>query len=643
MGPLFLAFLELTFVMVTILLFHSLRKQIGHAAFYLTLGMFFILGQIVSSTNIMVDPGIAGFQVNLGHTVLLAPYLVALLVVYVVDGTLAAQRMIFGFLAVLFGFYYMANTIANHCGWSGITGHESELGVFLYQIFTHGRRLVFASFVAQGADLFILPIVFQIFHNRRARLFFCVAGTLAFTQVVDSFLFQLCAYPTLDGWWTMLRQTYFARGFALLWLSVLGTFYLHFHDVESHGRRRPLDIILDFLGGYGRAQQLQRHLAEWEGRYRLVVENSSDLIFLVDAQGVVLNANEGAMRALGPERFRRSPLALPEFVQEEGAPLAWETFWAKLSAGGANEGQVAETNHREWTASTGDNRSVALDVAATCANLNDKPVAVIVARDVTQRRALEREREQLAQQLVHSQRMEAVGQLAGGVAHDFNNMLHTIRCSLERIHTADPPDPEVLKAMLSNIEEATNRAADLTQQLLGFARKGKYTVSAVDVAALLEGASTLFAPLAKPGIEVKLVLAPIRMVIQGDQPQLQQVIMNLLLNARDAVKERDVPDGKIVLRAEPAAEFTPGWQQHPADAQNCDRYICIRIRDNGCGIPESLRGQIFEPFFTTKAVGKGTGMGLAMAYGCIGNHHGWIHVESEPGKGTEFFLFLPRH
>ena len=640
MGTLFLAFLELTFVMVAILLFHSLRNQIGHAAFYLTLGMFFILGQIVGSTNIMVDPGIVGFQVNLGHTVLMAPYLVALLVVYVVDGTLVAQRMILGFLAVLFGFYYMANILAYHCGSSGIAGHESDLGLFLHHVFTDGRRLVLASFVAQGVDLFILPVIFQIFHNRRARLFFSVFGTLVLAQVIDSFLYQLCADPGLEDWWAMLRQTYFARGFALLWLSVLATFYLHFYKIEPHGKRRPLDIVLDFLGGYTRAQQLERHLAEWEGRYRLVVENSSDLIFIVDQEGSVLNASQASIRALGPKQLAACSARFADIVRENGIPLDWNRLWQDLSPAPGTDAPV--TVHRDWEAEGVDDNLLELDAEATTAHLNESPVAVIIARDVTRRRALERERENLAQQLIHSQRMEAVGQLAGGVAHDFNNMLHAIQGSLDRFRTLRPNQQDDREAMLSNIEQATERATALTEQLLGFARKGKYMVTPVSVPCLLEDVRSLFSPIAKKGVHLKLVVAPGQMVIQGDQTQLQQVLMNLLINARDAIVEQGCADGRIVLRAEPAADFTPGWKERPDGAARSADFICIRVRDNGCGIPKEMRQQIFEPFFTTKGVGQGTGMGLAMAYGCVVNHRGWIHIESETGKGTEFFLFLPR-
>ena len=387
-------------------------------------------------------------------------------------------------------------------------------------------------------------------------------------------------------------------------------------------------------------EDLMTQLSQKSDGNTYFVENSNDLIFILDEHGQVLNASQATVRALGAEQLEPRPVAFSALVREDGRPLDWPAFWTCLSPPpGTDEGT---TERRDWEALGVEGSMIELDAEATAAHLNDSPVAVVIARDITRRRALERDREDLAQQLIHSQRMEAVGQLAGGVAHDFNNMLHAIRGSLDRFRALKPGDRDGGNAMLSNIDQATERASSLTQQLLGFARKGKYTVASLPVAPLLEGVQSLFSPIAKKGVHLKLVVAPVQMIIRADETQLQQVLMNLLINARDAILEHGQTDGRIVLRAEPAADFTPGWQQRPDKAMDSAAYICIRVRDNGCGIPPELRQQIFEPFFTTKNVGKGTGMGLAMAYGCVVNHHGWIHLESEPGAGTEFFLFLPR-
>ncbi|MBT3374827.1 MAG: PAS domain S-box protein [Lentisphaerae bacterium] len=639
MSALLLAFLELTFVMVSILLLHSLKRTIGSAGFHLTLGMFFVLGQIVSSAKILIDPGLMGFQVNLGNTILLAPYMVAILIVYIVDGTLEAQRMILGLLAVLFGYFYLANITASQCAWSGYVAANPESSVYLESLFLQGRRVVAASFIAHGVDLFVLPIVFQLFHNRNTRLFFCVLGTLIMAQVIDSFVFQLIAMPQLSDWWVRLRTTYMARAGAMMWLSILTTIYLHMCKIpRGGGGRRPLDILIAFFGGYGRAQELQKYIREWEGRYSVVVQNSSDLIFIVDDGGIVLNANDAALEGLGhgPQLAGRH---LTDLVRDgKGRALPWETVWGALSADGP-EPQSALL-HQDWETEAKQGKSMRLDVSVSGAELHEKPVAVVIARDVTERRRLELERERLQEELLHSQRMEAVGQLAGGVAHDFNNLLHTIQGSLDGIDK-QPGLREPHKALLGNIDEATRRASSLTNQLLGFARKGKYRSEKLDVVDVMDSARALFEPVAGKGVEFKMIVAPTPMHILGDTTQLQQVFLNLLLNARDAVQDADRTGGRIVFRAEPAAAYTPGWESQTGDSRPPEAYTCVRIKDNGVGIPEELRANIFDPFFTTKEVGKGTGMGLAMAYGCVGNHNGWIHVESNLGRGTEFFIFFP--
>ena len=639
MSALLLAFLELTFVMVSILLLHSLKRTIGNAGFYLTLGMFFVLGQIVSSAKILIDPGWMGFQVNLGNTILLAPYMVAILIVYIVDGTLEAQRMILGLLAVLFGYFYLANITASQCAWSGYVAANPESSVYLESLFLQGRRVVAASFVAHGVDLFVLPIVFQLFHNRNARLFFCVLGTLIMAQVIDSFVFQLIAMPQLSDWWVQLRTTYMARAAAMMWLSILTTIYLHMCNVpRGGGGRRPLDILIAFFGSYGRAQELQRYIREWEGRYGVVVQNSSDLIFIVDEGGIVLNANDAAIQGLGygPKLTGRY---LTDLVRGgEGRALAWEAVWQVLSADSPE--MHSALVHQDWETEAKRGKSMLLDASVSQAELHEEPVAVVIARDVTERRRLEQERERLQEELLHSQRMESVGQLAGGVAHDFNNLLHTIQGSLDGLNK-QPGLRQSHRALLGNIDEATRRASSLTNQLLGFARKGKYRSEKLDVVDVMESARALFEPVAGKGVEFKMIVAPTPMHILGDTTQLQQVFLNLLLNARDAVQEANRSGGRIVFRAEPAADYTPGWESGAGDVRPPDAYACVRIKDNGVGIPEAVRASIFDPFFTTKGVGKGTGMGLAMAYGCVGNHNGWIHVESELDRGTEFFIFFP--
>ncbi len=637
MGAFILAFLELTFVMVSIMLLHSLKRTIGNAAFYLGLGMFFVLGQIISSTGMLIDPGLPGFQVNLGSAVLLSPYMVAILIVYIVDGTLEAQRMILGLLAILFGYFYLANITASQCTWAGYTAANPELSVYIQTFFLQGRRTVVASFLANGVDLFILPIVFQLFHNRKCRLFFCVLGTLVLAQVIDTFVFQLIATPQLGDWWGHLRATYMARAFAMVWLSVLTTVYLHMCNVQRGGdSRRPLDIIIAFFGGYGRAQQLQKYLLEWEGRYRIVVQNSSDLIFILDEHGRILNANDAALDGLG-YGARTVGLRLPDILHSAGSgTLNWESVWGSLRPA---EPEGVSLVHREWMVDTSSGPAMLLDANVSLAELHGDLVAVVIARDITERRRLEQEREKLQDQLLHSQRLEAVGQLAGGVAHDFNNLLHTIQGSLDGL-SKHPDLTESHKGLLGNIGEATSRASALTTQLLGFARKGKYRSEKLDVVDVMSRSRSLFEPVALKGMTFKMITAPTPMHITGDSTQLQQVFLNILLNARDAIQETGEA-GKIVFRAEPAAEYTPGWEYRVEDDARPGQYVCVRIKDSGIGIPDEVRSSIFDPFFTTKGVGKGTGMGLAMAYGCIGNHNGWIHVESALGKGTEFFIFLP--
>ncbi len=255
-------------------------------------------------------------------------------------------------------------------------------------------------------------------------------------------------------------------------------------------------------------------------------------------------------------------------------------------------------------------------------------------QDITERKRSEQEMQRLQTQLGHSQKMEAIGTLAGGIAHDFNNLLTGILGQASLLKIQSHSDPAVYSAA-DLIERTAERAAELTQQLLGFARRGKYQVQPVNINKTIADVVRLLGRTIDKRISIIQLPAPGDPAVKGDPGQMQQVLMNLALNARDAM-----PNGGELV-------FQTAIEQ--ADQEFClthtgvkpGRYLEIAVSDSGQGIaPENLT-RIFEPFFTTKEQGKGTGMGLAMVYGIVQNHGGFIDLESELGRGSTFRIYLP--
>ena len=196
---------------------------------------------------------------------------------------------------------------------------------------------------------------------------------------------------------------------------------------------------------------------------------------------------------------------------------------------------------------------------------------------------------------------------------------------------------------LDKITEISEQAGRLTEQLLGFARKGKYQETILDLSELIRKSTELFLPNSQKSLDLIVNVADGEMPIRGDKVQLQQVLINLLINARDAMENNGDKNMRLVVKVDSAEKFNVTLKPigvkvkvHPED------YYCIMIEDNGSGMDKSTMLRIFEPFFTTKPIGKGTGMGLAMVYGTVSNHHGWVQVTSKVGKGTAFYVFLPK-
>jgi nitrogen-specific signal transduction histidine kinase len=247
--------------------------------------------------------------------------------------------------------------------------------------------------------------------------------------------------------------------------------------------------------------------------------------------------------------------------------------------------------------------------------------------DITDQRKLE-------QNLRQAAKMDAVGRLAGGVAHDFNNMLGGIlgyaELAMERCAPGDP-----IRADLKQIEQAAQRSADLTRQLLAFARKQTVAPKVLDLNVTVEGMLKLLRRLIGEDIELAWKPSRERVMIKMDPAQLDQILANLCVNARDAI----AAGGVITIETTRVTfDEEDGEQTYIAPGE----YVLLVVRDNGCGMDAETVTHIFEPFFTTKGQGKGTGLGLATVYGVVKQNNGHINVNSEPGKGTAFNIYLPR-
>jgi len=276
-----------------------------------------------------------------------------------------------------------------------------------------------------------------------------------------------------------------------------------------------------------------------------------------------------------------------------------------------------------------DGRAIIVRLSGCAANSGDEPEEVLelIAEDITDRRQLE-------EQLRQVEKMDSVGRLAGGVAHDFNNLLMVINGYTEvLLEQLDKGSPMCLK--VQSIQQAADRAATLTRQLLAFSRKQLLELKVIDVNSVIGDMERLLRPLIGENIELVTRLSAETGRTRADAGQLEQVIMNLVVNARDAMPE----GGKLTLRSSDVT-VRPDLSDHRFIQPG--RYAVISVADTGNGMDKETQSRIFEPFFTTKEKGKGTGLGLSTVYGIVKQSNGYVFVESELGAGTTFYVYLPR-
>ena len=266
----------------------------------------------------------------------------------------------------------------------------------------------------------------------------------------------------------------------------------------------------------------------------------------------------------------------------------------------------------------------------------DHRLLMAVYLDITERKRVDEEREKLQAQLNQAQKMESVGRLAGGVAHDFNNMLGAILGYTELgMLGVSPTDP--IHGTLKDIQKAALRSADLTRQLLAFARKQTVTPKVLDLNETLEGMLKMLRRLIGEDIDLAWLPGKNLGLVRMDPSQIEQLLANLCVNARDAIYDT----GKIIVETGAVTFDETYCTAHVGSVPG--EYVLLAVSDNGCGMDAETLSHLFEPFFTTKAVGKGTGLGLATLYGIVKQNNGFIDVFSEPGQGTTFKIYFRRH
>jgi PAS domain S-box-containing protein len=362
-------------------------------------------------------------------------------------------------------------------------------------------------------------------------------------------------------------------------------------------------------------------LLEERALLRGLIDSIPDHIFYKDRNGNYLGCNA----------------AFEQYAGQSEKEIVGQTFmqlFPKREAGihEAIDRQVVEDGkpHRleEWVEYPDGRRTLAEVVKTPFLGPDGQIRGLIgMSRDITERKRLE-------EGLRQAQKMEAVGQLAGGVAHDFNNLLTAIlgNVSLLLQNSPDGPDRELLR----DTERAASRAADLTGQLLGFSRKTLLRLEPCNLNTSIDEIVGILRRTIDPRITVEVQTTPGLAPVLADPGQMNQVLMNLCLNARDAMPE----GGRLVLETA-NIEIDPAHARRHVDARP-GQFVRLRVRDTGHGIPPDIRPRIFDPFFTTKGPGKGTGLGLAMVFGIVQQHQGWVECQSEPGRGTDFEIYLPR-
>jgi PAS domain S-box-containing protein len=398
----------------------------------------------------------------------------------------------------------------------------------------------------------------------------------------------------------------------------------------ASGRRnafdaRQLRLLSGFANQIGVAMEnsaLFEKLRRSEERYMDLFENSPDMYHIVNWEGIIVSCNRTEANRLGyrkDELVGHSILMLyPESAHEEARQHLRQMFELHQELRDVEQQMITSSGER-------------IDVSVKTSIIYDQNVQPVyartVARDITEKKKMEAK-------IIHAQRIDSIGNLAGGIAHDFNNVLTSILGSTAIMkRKMKKNDPWFRYAEI--IETGAKRGASLTRQLLTFARKGQVQFRPVLVNDIVNETLSLFERSVDKTVTIEKDLSARGSIVRGDDGQLQQAILNLLINARDAMPTGGMISVYSIVKNLEAQNAQNGVERRPG------KYVSVAVSDTGVGIDESIKERMFEPFFTTKEQGKGTGLGLSVVYGVVNAHEGFITVESTPGQGATFTMYFP--
>jgi len=396
--------------------------------------------------------------------------------------------------------------------------------------------------------------------------------------------------------------------------------------IEIAGEKSILSATLDITD----RKKVEESLRVSEERYRSLVESSSDAILLLDLERRILSCNPAFSKLFGYERDeivgKSAQILHPS---EDSFRSFGEHYYPVIHQNGFFRGELELIRK--------DGEKICVEEAISAIRSPDGTISgyVAILRDMTEKKRMEQEKSLLEEQLRQSQKMEAIGILAGGVAHDFNNLLTVIQGNCEMI-LFDLSENHPLKRGIEQISGAAHRAANLTRQLLAFSRRQILEPKVFDLNEVIKNLDKMLRRII--GEDIQLITVPARDLgkVRADPSQIEQVILNLVVNARDAM-----PKGGTLTIETANVELDEHYARTHASVLP-GRYVMLSVTDTGVGMTPEVAEKIFEPFFTTKEKGKGTGLGLSTVYGIIKQSGGNIWLYSEPGRGATFKIYLPR-